>query len=232
VETFVAVAPRGVILCDARGAHGPSTSEWVLTAILCVLREFPRFERALLERTWDYAVTDQLAGKRVLIIGAGDVGLQLQKRVHACDAATVLVARNARDDVHAASELPTLLPNADVVVLLVPRTSETTGMVDAQFLRRLRDGALLVNASRGPVVDTPALLAELQSGRLRAALDVVDPEPLPPDHPLWTAPNLLLTPHVGGSVHGASNRIARLAAGQIRRFRNGEPLINVVTGEY
>jgi phosphoglycerate dehydrogenase-like enzyme len=232
VDNFLAVTPPSITLCDARGVHGSSTSEWALTSILSVLREFPRFERAQHDGRWDRGVTDELAGKRVLIVGAGDVGQQLARRISACDATPIMVARSARDGVHSISELPALLPGADVVVLIVPKTSATIGMVDADFLARMRDGALLVNAARGPVVETDALLAELQSGRLRAALDVVEPEPLPSDHPLWKAPNLLLTPHIAGSVLGFGDRVAALIAGQLGRFSSGEPLINVVDGEY
>ena len=232
VDTVLSWLPEHVQLCDARGVHGSSTSEWALTAILSVLREFPRFERARLERRWEDAVTDELAGKRVLIIGAGDVGRQLGRRLTACDAEPVFVARSARDGVHGVAELPELLPQADVVVLLVPQTSETLGMVGPEFLRRMPDGALLVNAARGGIVSTDALLAELQSGRLRAALDVTEPEPLPADHPLWRAPNLLLTPHVGGAVLGLRDRFTALLADQVSRYERGEPLRNQVHGEY
>jgi phosphoglycerate dehydrogenase-like enzyme len=232
VDTFLDLRSPSVTLCDARGVHGSSTSEWALTAILSVLRDFPRFQRAQLDRRWDQSITDELAGKRVLIVGAGDVGQQLARRVGACDAEAVLVGRSARDGVRAVAELPDLLAAGDIVVLIVPKTSETVGLVDAEFLARMPDGALLVNAARGPVVDTDALLAELQSGRLRAALDVVDPEPLPADHPLWSAPNLLLTPHVGGSVLGLPERVVRLLADQLGRFDAGQPLTNVVSGEY
>lgn len=232
VDVILPAVPDGVQLCDARGVHGSSTSEWALTAILSVLREFPRFERARLNRHWDYGITEELAGQRVLIVGAGDVGQQLAKRLRACDAEPVFVARTGRDGVHGLAELPELLPAADVVVLIVPKTTETVGMVDAAFLARMRDGALLVNAARGPVVDTDALVAELMSGRLRAAVDVTDPEPLPSEHPLWQAPNLLLTPHVAGSVLGLPDRFARLLVAQLRRFEAGEPLQNVVTGQY
>jgi phosphoglycerate dehydrogenase-like enzyme len=232
VDAVLGWLPEHVQLCDARGVHGSSTSEWALTAILSVLREFPRFERARLERRWEDAVTDELAGKRVLIVGAGDVGRQLGRRLAACAAEPVFVARTARDGVSGVAELPTLLPAADVVVLLIPQTSETIGLVGREFLARMRDGALLVNAARGGIVDTEALLAELQSGRLRAALDVTDPEPLPADHPLWRAPNLLLTPHVGGAVLGLLDRFAALLAEQVSRYERGEPLLNQVHGEY
>jgi phosphoglycerate dehydrogenase-like enzyme len=227
-DQFEGRLPPHVRLCNGRGIHGGSTSEWVLAVTLASLREIPRFVRAADEQRWDYHSTDELAGKRVLIIGAGDLGQQTARRVRAFDAEPVLVARTARDDIHAMSELPELLPSADVVVLVVPKTEETTGLVDAKFLAQLRDGALVVNAARGPVVDTGALLTELQSGRLHAALDVTDPEPLPVDHPLWSAPNLVITPHVGGSVFGYATRARRLVADQIARFASGEELINVV----
>ena len=232
VDTVLGWLPEHVRLCDARGVHGSATSEWALTAILSVLREFPRFERARQQRRWEDAITDELAGKRVLIVGAGDVGQQLGRRLAACDAEPVFAARTARAGVHGVAELPELLPQADVVVLLVPQTSETTGLVGPDFLSRMPDGALLVNAARGGVVVTDALLAELQSGRLRAALDVTDPEPLPADHPLWHAPNLLLTPHVAGSVLGLLERFTELLADQLSRYERGEPLRNQVDGEY
>jgi len=130
--------------------------------------------------------------------------------------------------VSAMSELPGLLPRADVVVLCVPLSDETRGLVDAGFLARMRDGALLVNVARGPVVDTGALLAEVGGGRLRAALDVTDPEPPPPGHPLWTTPGLLMTPHVGGSSSAFRPRVERVIVAQIERYVAGEPLENVV----
>lgn len=234
-DVWVGRVPPGVTLCDARGVHDTSTSEWVVAAILGSLRRFPEFTRAQSHREWAtmrYAPTDELAGKRVLIIGAGAIGAATEARLAPFDVKVVRAARSARPGVHAVDELPDLLPEADVVVLLVPLTTETRGMVDKAFLARMRDGALLVNAARGPVVDTDALTAELLSGRLRAAVDVTDPEPLPADHPLWELENLLLTPHIGGAVPGLLRRVYRLAQGQILRYLAGEPLINVVTGEY
>lgn len=231
-EVWVGHVPPGVLLCDGRGIHGGSTAEWVLTAILCVVREFPRFVRDQDAHRWNPGPTDELAGKRVLIVGAGDLGEHVASRARAFDAEPTMVARRARAGVHGVDELPALLPNADIVVIVVPLTDATRGLVDARFLAAMPDGALLVNAARGPVVVTDALLAELTSGRLRAALDVTDPEPPPPDHPLWDAPNLLLTPHVGGGVKGFPPRAYRLVREQILRFVNGDPLINVVADGY
>ena len=227
--------PAGVTLHDARGVHSSSTSEWILTAILAYLRDFPGFIRHQAARDWSYAAyapTDELAGKSVLIVGAGAIGEATAARLAPFEVSVTRVARTARPGVHGIDELPDLLPSADVVVLIVPLTDQTRGMVDADFLGRMRDGALLVNAARGPVVDTPALTAALASGRLAAAVDVTDPEPLPADHPLWTMPNFLLTPHVAGSVRGLLPRAYRLVGDQIRRYVAGQPLINEVRNGY
>jgi phosphoglycerate dehydrogenase-like enzyme len=232
IDYLIGLIPEGVTLCDGRGIHGGATAEWVLTAILASLREFPGFVRAQDREEWAQHTTDELQGKRVLIIGAGDLGEQTARRLRGFDAESTMVGRHARDGVHAVTELPELLPAADVVVLVIPMTDETRHMVDREFLARMRDGALLVNAARGPVVVTDDLLAELQSGRIHAALDVTDPEPLTTGHPLWSAPNLLLTPHVGGAVRGFPERAYALVRAQVTRYAAGEPLINVVEGEY
>ena len=231
-DVWIGHVPPDVVLCDGRGIHGSSTAEWVLTAVLSVIREFPRFVRAQDQRRWAPTSTDELAGKQVLVIGAGDLGENVERRLLAFDAVPTMVARRARDGVHGVADLPSLLPGADVVVLVVPLTDETRGMVDAGFLAAMADHALLVNASRGPVVVTDALVVELASGRLRAALDVTDPEPPPPGHPLWDVPNLLLTPHIGGGVRGFTARAYRLVREQILRYLAGEPLINVVVDGY
>lgn len=231
-DVWVDHIPSGVLLCDGRGIHGGSTAEWVLTAILSVVREFPRFVRAQDERRWDPTTTDELAGKHVLVIGSGDLGENVARRLRAFDAEPTMVARTGRDGVHGVDDLPSLLPAADIVVLVIPLTEQTRGLVDAGFLAAMADHALLVNAARGPVVVTDALVAELAAGRLRAALDVTDPEPPPADHPLWDAPNLLLTPHVGGGVRGFEKRAYRLVREQVLRYLAGEPLINIVTDGY
>ncbi|GHJ09757.1 dehydrogenase [Micromonospora humidisoli] len=236
-DAWTGRVPAGVTLCDARGVHDAGTAEWVVTAILAQLRGFPELARAQARREWAYdrvAPTDELTGKRVLIVGAGSIGAAVRARLAPFDVTFTLVARTARPDegVHAVTELPRLLPEADVVVLLVPLTDATRGLVDAGFLAAMPDGALLVNAARGPVADTAALVAELTSGRLRAALDVTDPEPLPADHPLWELPNVLLTPHVAGSVRGLLPRAYRLVGEQVRRFVAGSPLVNTVVDGY
>jgi phosphoglycerate dehydrogenase-like enzyme len=231
-EAWADQIPDGVTLCDARGVHDSSTSEWVVTAILASLRGFVGFARDQAARRWNQHGTDELAGKRVLIVGAGSIGNAVRRRLEPFGADVVGVARRGRDGVHAVAELPTLLPDADVVVLLMPLTDATRGMVDAEFLASMKVGALLVNAARGPIVDTDALVKELASERLFAAIDVTDPEPLPNDHPLWTVPNLLLTPHVGGAVPGLRARAYRLVGEQLRRYAEGAPLENVVTDGY
>lgn len=232
VDPLVPYVPDGVALCNARGVHDASTAEWVLAAMLATLREFPRFVLAQQAGRWDYQFTDVLAEKTVLIVGYGSIGAAVERRLSGFEVEVVRVARHAREGVAPMTELDALLPRADVVVLLVPFTAETRGLVDAAFLGRMRDGALLVNAARGPVVDTGALLAELESGRLRAALDVTDPEPLPDGHPLWQAPGLLLTPHVAGSTQVSGRRVLGFLRAQLERYLASQPLHNVVHGTY
>jgi phosphoglycerate dehydrogenase-like enzyme len=231
-DAFVGRLAAGVTLCDARGVHGSSTSEWVLTAVLASVRDFPAFLRDTARGVWAPHLTGELIGKRVLVIGAGDVGEAIRRRLLPFGTTVTMVARTARPDAHGVDELPDLLPSADIVILVVPLTDATRGMVDAAFLARMPDGALLVNAARGPVAVTDALVAELSAGRLRAALDVTDPEPLPPGHPLWDCPGLLLTPHVAGAVTGFPRRAYAVAAAQLARWAAGEPLLNVVENGY
>jgi phosphoglycerate dehydrogenase-like enzyme len=231
-EMWVGKLPDGVALSDCRGAHGGPTAEWIVAVMLAVYRELPGFVRLQDEARWNQHGTDQLAGKRVLIVGAGDVAEHTVRRLAPFEVETTLVGRRARDGVHGIDEVPDLLPHHDACVVIVPLTDDTRGLVDAAFLAAMPDGALLVNAARGPVADTDALTAELASGRLRAAVDVTDPEPLPADHPLWTAPGLLLTPHVGGSVPAALDRAYRVAAEQIAAFARGENPPNLVENGY
>ncbi|MET8691113.1 2-hydroxyacid dehydrogenase [Streptomyces bauhiniae] len=226
------IAP-GVRLCNARGVHDTSTAELALTLTLASLRGIPGFVRAQEEGRWQGEFRPALADRNVLILGYGAIGSAIEDRLAPFEVERVTrVARSgrttARGVVHPLTELPRLLPEADVVILATPLTDETRGLVDAAFLARMKDGALLVNIARGPVVDTDALLSEVESGRLTAALDVTDPEPLPPGHPLWRAPGVLITPHVGGPSSAFRPRAERLLVDQLTRFVNHEPLRHVV----
>nr|WP_086821751.1 2-hydroxyacid dehydrogenase [Allokutzneria sp. NRRL B-24872] len=231
-EAWLGRLPEGVLLSNCRGAHGGSTAEWVFAALLSTYRDLPTFDAARRAGEWDFHVTDTMQDKRMLVVGAGDLGEQLRRRFDAFDATTTLVGTKAREGVHGVDELPELLGEHDAVIMVVPMTDATRHMVDAEFLSRMRDGAILVNAARGPVVHTEALVAELNSGRLRAALDVTDPEPLPSGHPLWTAKNLVLTPHVAGSVTVREKRAWGIAARQIAQFAAGKEPDNVIRGAY
>jgi phosphoglycerate dehydrogenase-like enzyme len=232
VDNIRAHIPEGVILCNGRGIHETSTAELALALTLSSLRGIPRFVRQQEERQWRNGFEPALADKRVLIVGYGAVGGAIEARLHPFECEVVRVARTAKDGVHGFDELPALLPTADVVILVVPLTDETRGLVDAAFLDALKDGALLVNVARGPVADTDALVAALATGRISYATDVTDPEPLPADHPLWSAPNTLITPHVGGASSAMWPRVHRLVRTQLARFAAGEPLANVITGAY
>ncbi|MHA6784870.1 2-hydroxyacid dehydrogenase [Pseudonocardia saturnea] len=231
-EAWVGKLPDGVALSDCRGAHGGATAEWVVSVLLAVYRHLPRFVHAQAEARWDYHQTEELDGKRVLIVGAGDVAENTVRRLAPFGVETTLVGRRARDGVHGIDEVLDLLPDHDACVVIVPLTDDTRGLIDAAFLAAMPDGSVLVNAARGPVADTDALTAELASGRIRAAVDVTEPEPLPADHPLWAAPGLLLTPHVGGSVPGGLRRAYGVAAEQIAAFARGEQPPNLVENGY
>jgi phosphoglycerate dehydrogenase-like enzyme len=232
VDNFLPYVPEGVTLCNARGVHDASTAELAVALALASLRGFPDFVRAHDRQEWVPQQRPSLADRTVLIVGFGSVGAAVETRLAGFECTVLRVARRAREGVADMSALPDLLPRADVVVLTVPMTDETVGLVDKSFLAAMPDGALLVNVARGPVVVTDALLAELETGRLTAAVDVTDPEPLPPGHPLWSAPGLLLSPHVGGNTSAFLPRARRLVAEQVRRYFNGETLLNVISGDY
>jgi phosphoglycerate dehydrogenase-like enzyme len=223
----------GVRLCNARGVHEASTAELTLTLILASLRGIPDFVRAQDKGEWRGGFRPALADKNVLIVGYGSIGAAIEDRLAPFELARVArVARSERTTergpVHPLTELSALLPEADVVILSTPLTDATRHLADADFLARMKDGALLVNVARGPVVDTKALLAELETGRITAALDVTDPEPLPRENPLWRAPGVLISPHVGGPTSAFLPRAKRLLVDQLTRFVNREPLRNVI----
>jgi len=230
-DGFVA-AGRGAAVASAYGLHAGPTAELTLGLILTAQRSLDHFAREQSARRWTPATTPGLLDRNVLMIGAGGIGEAIAERLAPFGVALTRVGTRARNDhrgpVHGVDELPELLPKADIVVLITPLNDATHHLVDKDFLARLPDGALVVNVARGPVVDTEALLNEVQSGRLRAALDVVDPEPLPADHPLWTAPGVFLTPHIGGRSEALKPRLARFLREQVRRIAAGEALQNLV----
>jgi phosphoglycerate dehydrogenase-like enzyme len=253
VDWLQKLIPAGVTLCDGQGLHNIPTAEWVVSAILAQLKYFPFYTD--LQRAGDWRrrsevdelyrtthrstktnfppiLQEELHGKRVMIVGYGSIGQSIEERLVPFGVEIVRVARQARDGVEGIERLPDLLPEADVVVLIVPLTAETTGLIGEDELARMKQGALLVNAARGPVVKTEALLKALESGHIRAAVDVTDPEPLPEGHPLWSAPNLFITPHVAGSSQRSLERGMKLVTEQLTRYIKGEPLKNVVHGSY
>lgn len=232
VDNLRPAVPEGVRLCNGRGIHDASTAELTLALTLASLRGLPDFVRDQDRHEWNKQWRPALADRTVLLVGYGSIGQAIEQRLLPFETTVVKVARTARDDVHAFTDLPDLLPGADVVILIVPLTDETRGLVDADFLARMKDGALLVNMARGAVVVTDDLIAELESGRIAAAADVVDPEPLPADSRLWDAPGFLLSPHVGGASSAMWPRAYRLVREQLHRFAAGEPLANVMTGAY
>ncbi len=240
-----------VTICNAHGAHNISTAEWTLSAILTTLKYFPlyldiqrsglwkrRFEASAhyakitgdTHTTYPPVLAEELTGKTVMLVGYGAIGKEIERMMVPFSVNMIRLARTARSqpEVHAVSELDTLLPRADVVILILPATAESRGLIGKRQFELLHQGALLVNAARGPIVDTDALVNALNSGRIRAALDVTEPEPLPEGHPLWNCPNLLLTPHIGGSTPQFAPRALRVVADELRRYMNGEPLKNVV----
>jgi len=229
VEHVKPHVPRSVTLCNARGVHDAATSELGVALILASLRGLPELVRAQDRHEWlPKRVWPALADRRVLILGYGSIGAALQRRLEGFECEVVRVAQHRRDGVHPMDELDQLLPTADVVVLLVPMSEATHHLVDAAFLAAMKDDALLVNLARGGIVDTDALVAETATGRLRAALDVTDPEPLAADHPLWSTPGVLISPHVAGGTTAMEPRMSRLVRQQLGRFVAGEPLANVV----
>lgn len=243
--------PPEVILCDARGVHDIPTAEWAVAAVLAMQKYLPFYVEMQQLGDWNKrwqareiyhlshsneggppALVDEVADYTILIVGYGSIGQAIEARLAPFGPTFLRVARSAREGVEPVSRLDELLGLADIVVLIIPLTSETRHLMNAKRLAKMRPGALLVNAARGAIVDTDALVQALNEKRIRAAIDVTEPEPLPLGHPLWKAPNLLITPHVAGDSAKFMKRLFTMASAQAERFVRGEPLLNVVTGEY
>ena len=253
VDSLRPLVPQHVTLCSARGVFDAPTAEWAVTAMLAMQKYLPFY--AELQRRADWAgkdmaediyllsegarrdpdcpvLVEEAAGKTVLIVGYGSIGAAVEARLAPFGCEFLRVARSARGGVAPVSALDDFLPGADIVILTTPLTSQTRGLINAARIARMKRGALLVNAGRGAVVESNALVRALNEGRIRAALDVTDPEPLPPEHPLWQAPNLLITPHIATDTPRFMRRAFAFAAEQAQRFARGLPLLNVIRGEY
>jgi phosphoglycerate dehydrogenase-like enzyme len=228
VDWLVGHVPEQVMVCNARGVYDAPLAEWVVGVILAMQRGIVQSRDAQARHEWDAIEPPELSGRRVVILGFGSIGTAIADRLRPFGVEVIGVARTARDGVRGLAELDDVLPDAAILVNMLPLTSETTGLLDARRLGLLPEGALVVNGGRGRTIETAALVEELQAGRIRAALDVTDPEPLPPDHPLWGLPNVLITPHMAGDSPGSTVRAFELAGDQVRRFAAGEPLINEV----
>ncbi|MGI8771577.1 MAG: NAD(P)-dependent oxidoreductase [Acidobacteriaceae bacterium] len=245
VDALLPFVPAGATLYDGQGVHDVPVAEWIVAGIFAMLKHLPFYVRTQERGRWEKNPAseqgngeasllnpEELAGKTVLIAGYGAIGRAVEERLEPFGVSFLRLGRRGRDGVEPAERLDDLLPAADIVVLLVPLTDETRGLINRERLAKMKPRALLVNAARGPVVETEALLEALHAGHVRAVLDVTDPEPLPDGHPLWSAPNLLITPHIGGASARFLERAVRLAADQVRRYIDGKPLINRVEDDY
>jgi phosphoglycerate dehydrogenase-like enzyme len=251
VDTLLHLFPKEVIFCDARGVHDIPTAEWAVTAILAMQKSLPFFTDQQRQGKWalgqqaqqiDHPVPTKIknpaapmhdiADSTVLIVGYGSIGRAVEARLTPFGAKFLRLARTSHEGVEPIANLDRMLPLGDIVLITMPLTSETKHMIDASRLARMKAGALLVNASRGAIVETDALVQALNEEKIRAALDVTDPEPLPAGHPLWNAHNVLITPHVAGDSDRFMQRAFTLVREQVERYVRNQPLVNVVTGEY
>jgi phosphoglycerate dehydrogenase-like enzyme len=253
VDALIDLVPAGAKLCDSRGVHDIPTAEWAVTAILAMQKNLPFLFEIQRQADWSAkdgagqihllsrdafpnpscpVLVDEIADKTILIVGYGAIGKAIEDRLAPFGPRFVRVARSERAGVEPVARLDDHIPQADIIVLMTPLTSETRHLMNGSRIARMKPGALLVNAARGAVVETDALVAALHERRIRAAVDVTDPEPLPPTHPLWKAPNLLITPHVATDSSMFRKRAFKFASEQVERYLRGEELLNIVTGEY
>lgn len=227
-ENAIEFMRPGLIMCNAAGVHDDSTAELAVGLTIASLRGFPDFIRNQMQGEWVRSRRKSLSDSRIGIVGFGSIGKRIAENLSGFAVEIVPFTRSGADGSKKMSDLDALLPTLDVVILSMPLNEESRHLFDAKRLALMKDGALLVNVARGPVVETDALVAELNSGRILAALDVTDPEPLPKDHPLWNAPGLLISPHIGGESTAFEPRFRKLLEEQLRRFSRGDTLKNIV----
>ena len=233
VDSVIGSLPRDdVVLCSARGAYDVAVAEWVVGAILAGQKELPFYRDEQVAGRWTRHPMRDISGSTVLFVGHGSIARAAEARLESFGVQFLRIARRPRAGVQALEELPALASRADVVVALLPLTEATRGMLDGRFFSSMKHGALFVNAGRGAVVDHEALLEMLQAERIRAVIDVTDPEPLPEAHPLWHAPGLLITPHNSGDTPKSHANVFTFLREQLARFAAGQPLDNVVEAGY
>jgi phosphoglycerate dehydrogenase-like enzyme len=218
----------GMTLCNGRSIHDDSTAELAVGLTIASLRGFADFVRNQDKSSWVHVRNQSINDKRVGIIGFGSIGSTIAKMLSGFSVEVIPFTQSGRDNTIAISNLDKHLPTLDVVILILPLTADSRNLFNAKRLALMKDGALLVNVARGPIVDTNALVKELNSGRITAALDVTDPEPLPSDHPLWKAKGVLISPHVGGNTSAFEKRARRLIESQLQLLADGKSLNNVI----
>jgi phosphoglycerate dehydrogenase-like enzyme len=228
VDDLLAVLPKGVTLCNAAGVHDASTAELAVALSIASRRGFADFARNQVAGTWVHERKPSLTDSNIAIVGFGNIGKMIASMLAPFDVSVTSFSNSGRDGSLAMDNFDYLLPTFDVIILIVPLNASTRHLMNATRLRAMKDGAALVNVARGPVVDTEALINELKTGRITAGLDVTDPEPLPDGHPLWKAPNVIITPHVGGDSQAFIPRGRKLVEEQAERYATGAPLLHIV----
>jgi phosphoglycerate dehydrogenase-like enzyme len=228
VDDLLAMLPKGVTLCNAAGVHDASTAELAVALSSASRRGFADFARNQVAGTWVHERKPSLTDSNIAIVGFGNIGKMIASMLAPFDVSVTSFSNSGRDGSLTMEKFDSLLPTFDVVILIVPLNPGTRHFMNATRLRAMKDGAALVNVARGPVVDTEALINELKTGRITAGLDVTDPEPLPDGHPLWKAPNVIITPHVGGDSQAFIPRGRKLVEEQAERYATGAPLLHIV----
>jgi len=218
----------GMTLCNGKSIHDDSTAELAVGLIIASLRGFPDFVRNQDKSDWVHVKNKSINDRKIGIIGFGSIGTTIAKMLSGFAVEIIPFTQSGRDNTIAITDLNKHLPTLDVVILILPLTKESKHLFDAKRLSLMKNGALLVNVARGPIVETDALVKELNSGRITAALDVTDPEPLPKDHPLWKAKGVLISPHIGGDTTAFESRARRLIESQLNLLADGKPLNNVI----
>ena len=230
VDDVLAILPKGVTLCNAQGVHDASTAELAIGLTISARRGFATFMSNQHKGIWEHARRNALADARVGIIGMGSIGSLIARQLEAFDVEVIGFSRTGRNSSKSMADFDELLPTLDVVILILPLTQESHHLMNRSRIESMKSGATLVNVARGAVLDTDALIDALNEGRITAGLDVTDPEPLPQGHPLWSAPNVIITPHVGGDSSAFNPRVRALIESQLQRYATGQPLLNIVAG--